>query len=301
MKSVKPYSPLRYPGGKASISKFIADLASQNNLVGGTYVELYAGGAGAALNLLFNNIFDKIHINDFDHRIYSMWYSILNNTTEFIELIKNTPVTIKEWHNQKEIYEQGNKHDSLKLGFATFFLNRTNRSGIIFKAGPIGGFEQNGNYLIDARYNKEGLINRIKKIESYKNRIVLTNDDAINIINNLDEIYSIDKDVFLYLDPPYYKKGQKLYLNNYDHYDHCHLTTAINDLNDSIVWMISYDNVPEIRELYKKYRLSAFDLNYSLQKKKLGRELLVFSDSLKLTNSLRIDNREMELTLLKQI
>lgn len=298
MITTQPYSPLRYPGGKTSITRFIADLASVNDLNGGTYIELYAGGAGAALNLLFNDVFDQIHINDFDYRIYSMWYSILNQTEEFIELVRKTPVTIEEWHIQKKQYEKGRNLDSLNLGFATFFLNRTNRSGIIFKAGPIGGLKQKGNYLIDARYNKDGLISRIEKISNYKNKITLTNLDAIQVIDELNNFYADNDNTFFYLDPPYYNKGQKLYLNNYNHYDHSQLSRKINLLDNTVNWLISYDNVSEIRTLYENFRLSSFDLNYSLQEKRLGSELFIFSNNLQLVDDIKIYNRQTELKLI---
>lgn len=298
LKKIKPYSPLRYPGGKASISRFIADLARENDVLGGTYIELYAGGAGAALNLLFEGVFNRIQINDYDFRIYSMWHSVLNKTEELIALIEKTPITIEEWYKQKEIYANGKNGDQLSLGFATFFLNRTNRSGIIYKAGPIGGYEQKGKYSIKARFNKKNLIKRISKIASFKDQIEITNFDAVFYINNWNDFHPDGDHVLLYLDPPYYKKGQKLYLNNYNHFDHSNLASEIKSLDNAVKWVISYDNVPQIRKLYEQFRLSSFDLSYSLQEKKLGRELLVFSPNLKLIDNIKIKNRETELTLL---
>src|SRR5690625_3221129 len=155
MSNPRGNSPLRYPGGKACLTQFITDLAVANGRKGGTYVELYAGGAGAALNMLFKGTFNHIHINDLDYSIYAVWYCILYDTDNFIKLIESTPITIDEWHRQKKIHKCGKAVGTLALGFATFFLNRTNRSGIIFKAGPIGGQSQTGNYLLDVRFNKE--------------------------------------------------------------------------------------------------------------------------------------------------
>ncbi len=297
MSGRKVFSPLRYPGGKACLSNFISDIAKLNDLKGGVYLELYAGGAGAALNLLFNNTFNNIHINDFDYHIYSMWYSILNHTKSFIKKINEVEITISEWHRQQHIYELDRRADILDLGFATFFLNRTNRSGIIFKAGPIGGLDQTGNYKIDVRFNKTEVIKRIEKIAEYRQQIQLTNEDALEIIRNIHNYHQQTDNLLTYLDPPYYHKGKLLYLNNYSHLDHQNLAEAVIKLNE-IKWLISYDNVPEIRDMFRPYRMSTFNLNYTLQSKKFYKELLIFSDNLELSEDITVYSRTEELILI---
>lgn len=291
-------SPLRYPGGKNSLTEFLTDIASTNNLTGGIYIELFAGGAGAALNLLFNGTYRQIHINDYDSHIFAMWDSILNYTDEFVQKIIDTEITIDEWHRQKEIFEQFNVDKVVDLGFSTFFLNRTNRSGIIFKAGPIGGLKQTGNYLIDVRFHKKNLIHRIRKIASYRNQIKLTNLDAIELINNLTNFYPDENQIFIYLDPPYYKKGRLLYMNNYGHENHIQLRRSVDQRLREHNWIISYDNAPEIREIYANYRLSSFDLKYSLQTKRFGSELLIFSNKIKLPQNLTVHSRSVVIELL---
>ncbi len=133
----KHYSPLRYPGGKAGLSGYLSTLIKNNNIKDCTYVEPYAGGAGAALTLLFLEKVDCIIINDLDKAIYSFWKSILTHTDKFVDKIKNAKLTIAEWHRQREIY-RNKKSNQLELGFAAFYLNITNRSGII-EGCPIGG------------------------------------------------------------------------------------------------------------------------------------------------------------------
>lgn len=293
------YSPLRYPGGKSCLSNFISELANINGLANGTYLELYAGGAGAALNMLFTGVFEQIHINDYDYNVYAMWYAILNHNRAFINRITNSPVTIEEWLRQKTIFKTGRNANIVDLGFATFFLNRTNRSGIIFKAGPIGGLNQTGNYKIDVRFNKEDLIQRVKKIATYRERIFLTNLDAVEILNDIHIHYPNSEDLFIYLDPPYYKKGKELYLNNYNHDNHLLLANTIRNINN-IKWLVSYDNVQEIKSMYDGYRMSTFDLNYTLQTKKFGSELLIFCDELDLPSNITVKNRRNELTLLNE-
>ena len=115
-------------------------------------MEPYSGGASVALFLLLEGFVNKITINDKDRAIYAFWYCVLNKTKDLCDKIERTEITIAEWRKQKEIQTKKEKADLLELGFSTFFLNRTNRSGII-NGGMIGGVEQNGDYLIDCRFN----------------------------------------------------------------------------------------------------------------------------------------------------
>ena len=130
------YSPLRYPGGKSRLVVFIKSIIEQNYLKGGTYIEPFSGGAAIALALAIDGYMERIVINDYDRSIYAFWYSILHYTDAFIDKIRNTPLSLKEWHTQRIIQLDKQNTDLFDLGFSTFFLNRTNRSGIL-KAGVI--------------------------------------------------------------------------------------------------------------------------------------------------------------------
>jgi DNA adenine methylase len=136
-------SPLRYPGGKSKLTAYVLETMKLNGLEGAVYVEPFAGGCSIAWYLLLNGHARKVYINDLDPAIHAFWYCVLYKTDELCELIRTTSVTMDEWHKQREIYRKST-NDYLPLGFATFFLNRTNRSGII-KAGVIGGLEQKAN------------------------------------------------------------------------------------------------------------------------------------------------------------
>ncbi len=268
------YSPLRYPGGKSKIMPFIKliiDTIGKKNV---TYIEPFAGGCGIALSLLLQGYVENIVINDYDKAVYSFWRAILNETDKFIKLIEDTPITIEEWKNQKEIYTNKNNKYSLELGFALFYLNRTNRSGII-KAGPIGGYMQNGNYLIDARYNKKVLIKKISVIAKNKAHIKIYNKESRKFIKEIIPKY--ENNAFVYFDPPYFKKGKELYKNFFTYEDHVELKEYITkDVNCS--WIVTYDNVSEIKDLYKSYYMKEFDLNYSLANNGKGTEVIIFKD-----------------------
>jgi len=269
------YSPLRYPGGKSALFSLVDQIIKDNKLENSTYIEPFAGGAGIALSLLLLEKVNKIIINDLDRAIFCFWKTILNDTDKFIKKIQKTNVTISEWRKQKKIYLDTSSND-FDLAFATFFLNRTNRSGIL-NAGAIGGVEQLGNWKLDARFNKENLISRIKKISYYKDRIIVKNIDGIKLVKGLIN----KKSSFVYLDPPYYDKGSCLYLNHYKPEDHKKLADFLNK-NKGGNWMLTYDNVEPIRELYSKRKSFEFSLNYHAHKSKKGSELLVLSNALKI-------------------
>ncbi len=267
------YSPLRYPGGKTFLYPFFDKIIKNNHLKNITYIEPFAGGAGAALALLFLEKVDKIIINDLDKSIYSFWKSAVFNSSRFIEKIYSTPVSITEWKREKKIYLNP-QSDEFSLGFATFFLNRTNISGIL-DGGPIGGKDQKGKWKINARFNKKKLTEKIYQLSQYKNRIIVSNKDGLNLINN----YLNKKNTFIYLDPPYYEKGSSLYLNHYNKNDHKMLADKLNQSPNSF-WLLTYDNKKEIRSLYPLRRLINFSLNYNAYESRKGKEIMIFSEAL---------------------
>ncbi len=269
------YSPLRYPGGKAKLYSVVKELMKKNNLIGGTYVEPFAGGAGLALKLLINNDVKRIIINDLDKAIYSIWYSILNLTQEFCRLIEKTEVTVEEWKKQKKIYLAGPNDNVLQYGFSAFFLNRTNVSGVI-KGGMIGGTTQAGNYKIDARFNKEDLIKRIQLISKYKDSIILYNLDANQLING-DYLKYYHK-VFINFDPPYVKKGLQLYKNSFSEQDHKNLSYNISKCKKK--WIVTYDICPLVKELYSDFPKGIIDINYSVNTPRKAQEYIFYSKNL---------------------
>jgi DNA adenine methylase len=261
-------SPLRYPGGKTVYSDMISWVIQNNSLSGCLYAEPFAGGAGAAITLLLQGRVKEIWLNDFDPAIYAFWRSILEHTDEFLRLIEKTPITVREWRKQKELYtERGS--DLISLGFATFFLNRCNRAGILL-ANPIGGLKQNSTDKIDARFKKKILAEKIQTIAEQKKRIRLFNLDALDF---LKELKKTRRKTLIYFDPPYYQKGELLYLNHYRHEDHERLCNQI--LNCRLPWLLSYDDQPEIAKLYSGVQTYRRKLRYSVSTPSIGRELII--------------------------
>lgn len=269
-------TPLRYPGGKAKLTNFIKLVFEENDLLDGHYVEPYAGGAGIALSLLYQSYVNAIHLNDLNPAVHAFWHSVLNNNEALCRLIHDTPVTMDEWVRQRDVMLNPGEHDKVALGFATFFLNRTNRSGILM-GGVIGGREQSGEWKLDVRFNKPDLINRIEKLTLYKSRIKLYNMDAAELISTV--LPSLPSKTLVYLDPPYYVKGKGLYQNHYTHADHKAIARQVQR-NIKLPWVVSYDYAPEIMEMYAKSRSIVYGLNYSAQNKYEGMEAMFFSKKL---------------------
>lgn len=269
------YSPLRYPGGKRKLTNFIKRVLVDNALTGGVYIEPYAGGASIALALLYDDFVSRIYINDLDNGVYAFWLSTLINTDALCRLIFDTAVTMEEWEHQRSIYLDP-AADALARGFATFYLNRTNRSGIV-SAGVIGGREQTGQWKIDARYNKQELVARICKVAKYADRITLSNQNAVDLLRG--DTANLPTNGLIYLDPPYYVQGnQKLYTTYYKSKDHKEIAQLVRRLTHH--WIVSYDNVPDIRALYEGYNSLTYALHYSVQARYQGSEIMFFSPHL---------------------
>lgn len=272
------YSPLRYPGGKTAMVSLMVDILRANDLIDTPYAEPFAGGCGLALGLLFGGDVSEIHINDVDPSIWSFWHSVLERTEELTKLVAEADLTIDGWRRQREVHLEGDQSDPLRLGFAAFYLNRTNRSGIIKGAGVIGGLKQDGAYKIDCRFNREDLVRRIKRVAKYKSRIYLTQLDALDFLNLADK--ALPKRAMLCIDPPYFNKGSSLYTSFYRPDDHADLSKVIRGLERP--WIVTYDNAPEIRVLYHDCAQFSFDVNYSVQTKRQATELLVGSPGLRM-------------------
>lgn len=279
---MKFYSPLRYPGGKNRLTSFIARVCEKNN-INGHYIEPYAGGAAVALHLLIDGYVAEITINDKDRSIYAFWYSVINHTNELCNLISRTGVNIPNWHKQKKIQMGKKKITLLELGFSTFFLNRTNRSGII-NGGPIGGLEQKGKYKIDCRFNKKGLIARIREIEKFKDKIHVQKLDALDLVEEIKTSEGDTEKIF-YFDPPYYLKGESLYLNSYTQDDHKKVARKIQSIKNSH-WIVTYDNTFPIRKLYKAYRSKQYNLRHIAHTPKIGKEIMFMSPNLSVPKSI---------------
>ena len=272
------YTPLRYPGGKRRLVGLVTRLLEANGMRNIEYAEPFAGGASLALALLFGEYAATIHINDLSRPVYAFWHCVLNDTDLLCRRIEGTDVTMHEWHRQRAVLEAQEEVDIGELGFATFFLNRTNRSGII-SGGVIGGQQQTGDWLLDARFNKGDLLNRIRRVARYRDRIRLYQLDALDFTNSV--VALLGHNVFAFHDPPYIDSGSRLYLNEYKLEDHRHLAKRI--VQTEFPWIVTYDyDAAVAHDLYPYHRRVAFTLSYSAQERRGGKEAMFLSPRLRL-------------------
>lgn len=267
-------TPLRYPGGKGRLGAWLAQLMRANRISGGWYVEPYAGGAGAALLLLSRGYVDHIVLNDLDPVVHAFWQSVLSDTDGILSLLESTPVTIDSWERQRQIHANPQSFSPTEVGFATFFLNRTNRSGIL-KGGVIGGKAQTGPWSMTARFNKSDLAERIRTVASLRRHISLYHEDAVDLLRGIGA--DLPPRSLTYLDPPYYHKGSQLYRNHYRPEDHAAIAAAVAQI--STPWLVTYDNCPEICALYQEFDSVKFSLHYSTHKERpLATEIMFYGN-----------------------
>lgn len=274
-------SILRYPGGKTQLAKFVSNLITINKMKKTIYCEPFSGGSGISMELLLTNKVDSIILNDLDPSIYSIWFAILHDTDKLIDEVQSMHITMDEWYRQKDIYSELKDIPiyNFRLAVSALFLNRTNRGGII-TGGPIGGREQKSKYSLDCRFNKSGIVNKIHAIASQSHRIRLYMSDAKNLIKDV-LLQESTEQLFTFFDPPYYKQGQALYKNAFNHDDHVALSEAIKMMNE-YKWIATYDECPEIQSIYTDYHLYTYKLRYSVNQFREANEYLFASPTTKL-------------------
>ena len=274
MYSNKLYTPLRYPGGKTRFAPLIAEVITANGLAGGHYLEPYAGGAGVALSLLLDGVVEQIHINDADPAIAVFWRVATQQADQLVAMVALESITMEAWHHWRSVMLGHVPGSELERGFATLFMNRTNRSGIL-KGGVIGGKEQAGNYKIDARFMREELCLRLERIGKHADSIHVYEEDAHQLLMRCHQFLPTKS--LVYLDPPYYIKGAGLYRNFYKHDDHVRIAKLLGSDRFRRPWVVSYDNVEEIKEMYAYAAPYAYGLNYTAQRRYMGSEVMFFS------------------------
>ena len=276
----------------------LAQTIKLNGLEGCPYYEPFAGGAGAALRLLREGVVSEVHLNDLDPAIAAFWRAVLDQPERFAEAIMEVPLNIEEWKRQRDIYQGGIEaaSDLFDYGFATFYLNRCNRSGVLSGAGPIGGYEQAGEWKMDARFNRENLVERVCRVAERREQIHITQKDALRFLVEGLPRGSKRSQVFVYLDPPYFSNGNRLYMNYYEKPDHCQLSNYLKR-QKNLKWVMSYDNSNYIRDVYSQFTISDFDLQYSLHKHRRGKELFISPNYMQvlICSSIICNNRKVRI------
>lgn len=277
------YTPIRYPGGKSKIYPTVERIIRSSGLEGCAYAEAFCGGAGLAVKLLLKGDVSRIVLNDVDPAVYSMWDAIVRHPEELCSFLEGTEPTVDEWERQHEVLASSSS-PSLELGMAALFLNRTNRSGIL-RGGPIGGKDQTGAWGIDARYNPDGLCAKVRKIAERSSDIELHNLDASDFIETaLRPMATGGERLLANFDPPYVEKGPELYQNSFDEGDHRALARMIASCD--FPWVVTYDAVPLVDEMYAGFARYDLEVGYSAARVRREREILVASPSVTVPDGL---------------
>jgi DNA adenine methylase len=272
--SRNPLSPLRYPGGKALLAPYISGVLEENLLGGCTFYEPYAGGASVSLELLRLGFIEKAVLIERDPLVFSFWWSVFNENDALCSLVESSEISIENWHALQPLraVEKINSETSIiELGFAGLFFNRANFSGII-GAGPIGGISQSSKYKIDCRFNKEKIIKQIQYLSIFKDQVSVNFGDALGFLKK-NSAKILKGFSFVYIDPPYYLQGKKLYRHSYVDKQHVELANFIR--NQRFPWLLSYDDHPRIRELYHENQVQPIYLDYKVKSNRTAQELVI--------------------------
>ena len=226
------------------------------------------------MELLITGVVRRVLINDISPHVFAFWMSVLHHTDELCRRIREVPLSVEEWDCQKEVFRRPANASTLELGFSCFYLNRTNRSGIL-NGGLIGGRNQQGKWLMDARFNREDLVRRIVKIANCGGRIEVSCADAVEFLRGRSSEFGATD--LIYVDPPYFEKGRMLYYDAYGPEDHGAVAEVLAQL-DGLRWVVSYDDVDAIRSLYAfAPSLLRYSIGYSARSRTQGHEVMFFS------------------------
>jgi len=245
-------SPLRYPGGKTKLIPYIASILPDTVT---RIVEPFCGGSSVSLALLLAGKVDEIVLNDMDINVISLFRTIMDNPHQLIQRIWNTTLSREQYFSfQKSLLAEEEIQEE-ERAFRFLYCNRTAFSGIIF-ANPMSN--------LNARWNPKVLQKRILDIWKASDKIMLCMEDAKQLI---EEEYWHGEDTFIFIDPPYFKKGGALYRKAYQESDHADLSFVLEHLYRQVPgahMVITYDNEKVIRDLYKIPRIQVFKPTYSI-------------------------------------
>jgi DNA adenine methylase len=272
-------SALRYPGGKSRAIKYILPMIKKVSFT--EYREPFIGGGSVFLAVKQNikNI-NKFWINDINYDLYCFWKILKNKPDELycaIIDIKNS------WENGRDLYNyymQDANYTEFERAVRFFVLNRITFSGTV----DSGGYSEQA---FKKRFTISS-IERMKKMNSLlTDDVFITNYDYEKVIFKKTDDDKDGSNVFIFLDPPYFKsRKSRLYgKNGHLHQTFDHERFAKNMKKCKYKWLITYDDSPEIRELFDFANIEEYTLqygmnNYKQKKAEKGKELFIFNYSI---------------------
>lgn len=241
-------SPLRYPGGKRRLAVYVAEALRINKVTPKLFVEPFAGGASVALQLLNNDLVEKIALGEKDPLVASFWKTVFYDHEWLIEKLRDTAPTLENWDR----FKRGKFLSTRSQALACIFLNRTSFSGILAgNAGPLGGRAQVSEHTINCRYPVNVLVKRIEQAAKLADRVAFVKEaDWRGTIKSVKLRRYRPNEVVYYFDPPFYYKANKLYRHFFAQSDHRLFHDALAALGQH--WILSYDVAEPIVEMYAK-------------------------------------------------
>jgi len=277
----------RYPGGKSKIKDQISShlnaYAHKHEL---EYREPFFGGGSVGLTFINDNPhWHKIWINDKDVGVASLWTSVIKYPNELKTMVKHFKPTIEAFYQfKKDLSNIDINFNIVEIGFKKLAIHQISYSGLGTKSGgPLGGKDQLSKYKIDCRWSPSYICKKIDKLNRQFKMFTLR-DECCTCLDFSDVVKN-PSDAILYLDPPYYDKGNELYQCGFTDSDHLQLSQVLRKINNP--WILSYDDCPEIRKLYDWAIIDVVNVNYSItslkvDEKRISRvkpELLIYPKS----------------------
>ena len=268
-------SPLRYPGGKSRALKQILPLIPVNM---SEFREPFIGGGSVflAIRSLFQNRIKSYWINDLNYDLYCFWKQVRDHGPSLVDALRekrststNGRTLFEELTNMKDELNQNREFlCEFQRAVRFFVLNRITFSGTV----DSGGYSQSA---YEKRFT-DSSIERVKNISPYLFSVKITNG------NYTDALFQEGTDVFIFLDPPYWKATEsKLYgVRGTLHTAFDHVKFAENMRKCQHKWLITYDDSPVIRDLFDFADIQEWTLqygmnNYQKENAAKGKELFI--------------------------
>lgn len=218
-------------------------------------------GAGAIGKAVLNRLPDacRAWINDIDYGIYSMWVATKEHLPEMLDRIDDFIPSVDLYMQFK--YEDGRSLGIVETGFRKLALHQMSFSGLgKMSGGPLGGKDQNNPlYRVDCRWN--AATQKRKAIEWHQ--LLKRLDVKITNLDFESLLQTDSREVFIYLDPPYYVQGANLYEHAMSDDDHRRLASRLRAFKQTR-WLLSYDDHQFIRQLYAWANSDAVNLTYTV-------------------------------------
>ena len=258
-------SPLRYPGGKSRALKQILPLIPVNI---SEFREPFVGGGSVffAIRSLFQNRIKSYWINDLNYDLYCFWKQARDYGSSLVDALieKRSTATdgrtlFKELTQAKdELIQNRELLCEFQRAVRFFVLNRITFSGVV----DSGGYSQSA---YEKRFT-DSSIERVKNICPYLSEVKITNGDYT------DALFQDGKDVFIFLDPPYWKATEsKLYgVRGRLHTAFDHVQFAEHMRKCPHKWLITYDDSPVIRDLFDFAEIQEWTLQYGMNNYRQG-------------------------------